>query len=304
MNKIKSHYDVIIIGGSFSGLSAALSLGRMQRSVLVIDNNKPSNINVAKAHNFLTRDGESPKEILSVARAQLKKYPTIHLHTGKVKNVEKNSEGFETTTDLEECFISKKIIIASGVKYILPPTKGFSECWGISIFNCPNCHAYEFANKRTGIIGNGNLGFGLAKIISQYSKYVTIYTEGPHEFSKKQFISLKNNKVDVVENEIESYLNTNGKLNYIQLKDGAKIACEVIYSMPQFEQHSNLAKKLGCKITDEGLISIDRLQRTTISGVFACGDCSSWARSIAVALANGNIAGVSTQNELFGEDFF
>lgn len=38
-----SIHDVIIIGGSYAGLSAALQLGRARRNVLVIDEGKRRN---------------------------------------------------------------------------------------------------------------------------------------------------------------------------------------------------------------------------------------------------------------------
>ena len=57
-------YDVIVIGGSFAGLSAALQLGRARRSVLVIDAGENRNRFAHAANGLLGHDGKSPAEIL------------------------------------------------------------------------------------------------------------------------------------------------------------------------------------------------------------------------------------------------
>lgn len=54
----KKNFDVIIIGGSYSGLSAAMALGRAMRQVLIIDSGKPCNRQTPYSHNFLTQDGK------------------------------------------------------------------------------------------------------------------------------------------------------------------------------------------------------------------------------------------------------
>ena len=72
-----NHYDVIIIGGSYSGLAAAMALGRAVKNVLVIDSGKPCNRQTPHSHNFLTQDGKTPKEIATLGRQQVEKYKTI-----------------------------------------------------------------------------------------------------------------------------------------------------------------------------------------------------------------------------------
>src|SRR6478736_2075584 len=55
-----NHFEVIIIGGSYAGLSAAMALGRSLRSVLIIDSKLPCNRQAPHSHNFITHDGEKP----------------------------------------------------------------------------------------------------------------------------------------------------------------------------------------------------------------------------------------------------
>src|SRR5947208_2647434 len=77
-----NRYDVIIVGGSYAGLSAAMSLGRSLRKVLIIDSGLPCNRQTPHSHNFITHDGETPKAIADKAREQVLKYTTVHIQQG------------------------------------------------------------------------------------------------------------------------------------------------------------------------------------------------------------------------------
>lgn len=71
-------YDVIIIGGSYAGLSAALQLGRARKNILVVDAGERRNRFASHSHGFLGQDGKAPGEIIAEARRQIEGYPTIH----------------------------------------------------------------------------------------------------------------------------------------------------------------------------------------------------------------------------------
>lgn len=71
------NYDVIVVGGSYSCMAAALQLVRARRSVLVIDGGKRRNRTASHSHGFLAQDGVDPAVIAGTARTQLKAYPTL-----------------------------------------------------------------------------------------------------------------------------------------------------------------------------------------------------------------------------------
>jgi thioredoxin reductase len=68
-------YDVIIVGGSYAGLSGAMALGRSLRTTLVIDGGDPCNKQTPHSHNFITHDGDTPAAIAQLAREQVAAYP-------------------------------------------------------------------------------------------------------------------------------------------------------------------------------------------------------------------------------------
>ncbi len=77
----------------------------------------------------------------------------------------------------------------------------------------------------------------------------------------------------------------------------------VLYSRLPFTQQCKLPQELGCMFTEEGYISVDAMQRTTIPGLYACGDNSSRMRTVAGAIATGTTAGMMLNKELIEEQF-
>src|SRR6185312_8346702 len=106
------NFDVIIVGGSYAGLSAAMSLGRALRSVLIIDNGLPCNRQTPHSHNFITQDGQTPAAIATKARHQVEAYKTVSFFNGTAVDTAKNENGLVVTTTDGQQFESKKLVLA------------------------------------------------------------------------------------------------------------------------------------------------------------------------------------------------
>lgn len=300
--KNKTLFDVIIIGGSYSGLAAAMALGRALRNVLIIDSGKPCNSQTPHSHNFLTQDGNSPKEISETAKSQVLNYKSVAFQKGIAVNVTKEDFGFGVKTDSKEIFKTKKIIFATGLKDIFPTIEGFSECWGISILHCPYCHGFEVRNEETGIISNGEIGFEFARLISNWTKILTVFTNGKSTFTKEQIEKLSSKNIQINEKEIVKVNHSEGKVESLEFANNSKVKVKAIYARPEFEQHCKIPEDLGCEINEQGLLKVDAFQKTTVKNIYVCGDNSAM-RSLAVAVSTGTMAGVVANKDLIEEEF-
>ncbi|MBK1897738.1 NAD(P)/FAD-dependent oxidoreductase [Chryseobacterium paridis] len=296
-------FDVIIIGGSYAGLSAAMALGRSLRNVLIIDGGKPCNAQTPYSHNFLTQDGKTPKEISNEATSQVKKYSSVEFYDGLAIKLLKTDSGFEVETQSGQRFKSKKLIIATGIKDIKPDISGFDECWGISVLHCPYCHGYEVKNEKTGIIGDGDFAFEFSKMISHWTKDLTLFTNGKSTLLEDQIKRLKEKNIYLDENEISSIEHINGKVENIIFKNGNQHPVKAIYAKVPFEQNLNISGDLGIEIAESGHIKTDAFYKTNVYGAYACGDSSSMMRSVANAVGSGNFAGAMVNKELIEEEF-
>jgi thioredoxin reductase len=296
-------FDVIITGGSYAGLSAAMTLGRSRRKVLVIDNGQPCNAPTPHSHNFLTHDGSTPDTIRTIARQQVQQYPTVSFHEGlAVKGWRQNNE-FYLVTDSGETFRGKKLVFATGIKDQLLPIKGFAACWGKSVIHCPYCHGYEFHSRKTAILATGEAAMHYALLVSNLTKDLTILTHGPQDFTAGQLEKLNRHNVGVVEKELSEIVHENGSVRSVTFRDGTELPFDAVYARVPFVQHSDIPVSLGCELTEQGYLKIDALHKTSVESVFACGDNSSMMRAVANAVAAGNFAGAVINKELAEAEF-
>lgn len=296
-------FDVIIIGGSYAGLSAAMALGRSLRNVLIIDSGLPCNRQTPHSHNFITQDGETPGAIAQKAREQVLSYPTVQFLNGEAVNGKQTDKGFVIITAAGDSFTAKKLIFATGIKDIMPAIPGFSECWGISVIHCPYCHGYEVRGRKTGIMANGNKALHLASLVHNLTDKITLLTIGKAAFAEEEFTRLQAHNIQVIEKPVASIEQANGQVQQVIFSDGSSIAFDAVYAAVPFVQHSDIPVALGCILTDQGYLKTDASQKTSVAGVFACGDNTGMMRSVASAVASGNMAGVMVNLELTKEAF-
>ena len=298
-----NNFDIIIIGGSYAGLSAAMALGRSLRTVLVIDNNLPCNRQTPYSHNFLTQDGETPSSIRQLAAEQVAKYDTVQFINGTALAANAKGDCFLVKTKEGNSYAARKLIFATGIIDKLPDWENFASCWGISILHCPYCHGYEARNKKTGLLANGDHGFEFAGLLRNWTADLTVFTNGRNSFSPDQQKILADKQIHVIDLDIKSIAATKGQIHQILFANGTSFDLDVLYTRPPFEQSCSLPAQLGCEINPDGYLVTDPLQKTTIKGVFACGDNSSRIRTVSHAVAMGTVAGLSLNRELADESF-
>jgi thioredoxin reductase len=294
-------YDVIIIGGSYAGLSAAMTLGRSLRQVLIIDAGQPANRQTPHAHNLIMHDGEPPAQLVALAHQQVLAYPGVSWLTGKVIEAAQTDSGFAVGTDTGESFRAKKLLLATGVFDQMPPIEGFAACWGISVLHCPYCHGYEVTGQRIGLLANGDTGIELVKLIGHWSKNLMLLTNGPATFTTEQRAFIDKKGVPIIDSPVRRIEHQNGQIEQVVFQDGTRVAFDAIFSRVPFRQHTNLADQLGCDLWQTGpvtgLIKADEFGRTNRPGVFAAGDNNTLMRSVAIAIGSGNKTGASINRE-------
>lgn len=303
-NKMNSKpFDVLIIGGSYSGLAAGMALGRALRHVLIIDSGNPCNQQTPHSHNFLTQDGSTPAAIAALAKQQVEQYHTVSFFTGLATAGTKTENGFEIRVASGETFRAKKVIFATGIRDLLPNIAGFADCWGISVLHCPYCHGYEVKQEKTGILGNGQYGFEFSRLLSNWTTDLTLFTSGASTLIAEQREQLEKHQITIVEKEIERLEHAHGSVQQIVFKDGTRSSVKAVYAAAPFVQHCPIPATLGCALTDEGYLKIDPFQETTVKGVFACGDNAVRMRTVANAIATGTATGIMVNKELIVEQF-
>ncbi|WP_434711260.1 NAD(P)/FAD-dependent oxidoreductase [Pseudomonas sp. R1-1] len=290
-------YDVIIVGGSYAGLSAGLQLARARRSVLVLDSGLRRNRFADTSHGFLGQDGRAPGDIAAEARAQLMAYPTVQWLADTAVEAVQVDAGFAVRTRTGEQLSAKRLILASGVIDELPDIEGLRPRWGQSVFHCPYCHGYELNQGAIGVLATSPLSIHHALMLPDWGP-TTFFINGVFEPDAEQLAQLAARGVRL---ETRRVRRIEGARTDVVLSDGEIVAVAGLFAMPRTRMASPLADQLGC-VFEEGpmgpFIQTDATQQTSVPGIFACGDAALAAGSVALAVGDGARAGAGTHRSL------
>lgn len=294
------HYDVIIIGGSFAGLSAAMQLARARRQVLLVDAARPRNRYAAHAHGFLGQDGVPPQEIVAIARAQLARYPTVSFLDGEAIQALAQDGGFVVVMAGGEQVRGARLILATGMRDELPPLPGLQARWGQTVLHCPYCHGFEVAGEPLGVLAAHPMSVHQAMLLPDWGP-TTYFTQGQFEPSPEDARHLGARGVNVERTPVVALLGDAPALTGVVLADGRELPLRALFVASRVHMASPLAGQLGCEF-DEGplgpVIRVDDMKQTTVPGVFAAGDASTPMSNATLASASGVMAGVCAHRSL------
>jgi thioredoxin reductase len=281
-----STYDCLIVGGGPAGLSAALTLGRCCRRVLVCDEGRPRNRHAMAAHGFLTRDGVPPLEILRLGREQLRPYG-VEVRRAKVVDARRTSGGFEVTLARGTRLCARTLLLATGVVDHLPTVPGLRECYGRSVHHCPYCDAWEVRGQPLAAFGHGERAVGLALLLTTWSSDVALCTDGRGRVAPEARAELARFGIALVEEPIARLDHEAGKLRALVFHSGRELSRRALFFNTGQQHRSPLALQLGCDMTARGVVRTGRFERTNVPGLFVAGDASRDVQSVVVAAAEG-----------------
>ncbi|MCT8165304.1 MULTISPECIES: NAD(P)/FAD-dependent oxidoreductase [unclassified Pseudomonas] len=290
-------FEVIIVGGSYAGISAGMQLARAHRKVLVIDAGNRRNRFAEHSHGFLGQDGRSPAVIVQEAREQLLAYPTVQWMVQSAVSAETLGNGFVVTTADGMQHSGRRLILAGGVTDELPAIAGLQERWGRSVFHCPYCHGYELGGGPIGVLAASPLAMHHAMMLPDWGP-TTLLLNGVFTPDDDQLAQLQRRGVRV---EQEAVVAVAGERADITLASGRVIEFAGLFTQPRTRMASTLPEELGCAFEDGPLgrfIKVDAMRETSVPGVFACGDASVAAGNVAIAVGDGARTGGAVHHSL------
>jgi thioredoxin reductase len=298
-------YDVIVVGAGSAGLSAALTLGRCRRRVLVADGGAPRNAPSGGVHGFLSRDGIKPAELLRLSREQLAPYPTVEIKELKITALAKQARGFaahgRTAQGHAWAGTARRILLATGVDDLLPPLPGFRELWGAGVLHCPYCHGYEVRDQPLAVYGRGKNVVGLALLLTNWSTDVVVVTDGPSHLTRYARQRLRRHHIEVHEKPLARLVGGPKGLRCIEFTDGTYLERTALFLHAPQEQRSPLAAELGARITGKGAVWVDKNSQTTVVGLYAAGDTVPGQQQALLAAGAGAKAAICLNEALTKE---
>lgn len=293
--------DVIIIGGSFAGLAAALQLGRARRTVTVLDTGLPRNRFAGHSHGLLGHDHKPPLDILAAARGQLARYPTIKLVNARAESVSGVIDDFSVRAGDGESLRARRVILSYGVTDQMPAVPGFAESWGTSVVPCPYCDGFEAAGQHWGFVWSGPQSLQSAKLFLDWTDKLTVFADG-RDIAPEVRADLERRKVQVVEGRIVEIAHRDGHIATVNLDTGRNVAVDILFAQPRTKPSATLHEALGLATTDTPtgtVLKVDERRVISIPGIYAAGDLTTpFLPSITQASSQGAMAGIFAQQSM------
>ncbi|ADU15288.1 NAD(P)/FAD-dependent oxidoreductase [Asticcacaulis excentricus] len=292
---------VIIIGGSFAGLAAALQLGRARRKVIVLDTGLQRNRFATRSHGVLGHDDKPPSEILAAARQQLARYPAIRMINARADSISGAIDNFSVFTGDGEAIRARRVILSYGVVDQMPDVPGFAENWGTSVIPCPYCDGFEVADQHWGLVWSGPQSMNQVRLFHDWTDRLTVFSD-VHDIAPDIRADLARRKVPVIDGRITGVVRHSRHGSTVNLDTGPNIAVDILFAHPRTKPSASLHETLGLATvnTPTGIVlKTDERRETSIPGIYAAGDLANpGIPSVTTAIWQGAMAGIFAQQSM------
>lgn len=269
-------YDVLVVGGGPAGLSAALNLGRSLARVLVVDADRPRNAATLNSHGFLTRDGVPPFELRRIAREELAAYPNVEIRSRvRVGSLTTTDAGFAAgigRREPSEQVTARSVLLATGLRETLPEVPNLRGFYGMTLFSCAACDAWELRGRSLALIGESADLADRARLISHWTPQLTVFTHGSDAVTTAEEAELATAGVTVVRSPIVELAGERGRIEAVRTADGAERPIDGGFVRPEWEADLSFLDGIAPDRDTAGHLLTDRSGRTSIPGLYAAGD--------------------------------
>ena len=327
--------DCVVVGGGAAGLSAAVNLGRMRRSVLLVDE-RDRFLWEHVAHNYLGfPDGIRGVDIRRLGWRHAAKYG-VRLLLGHVATAGRDGDRFRVTiarlpeggifghrpgpgiprdAEMAEMFddvpeggpvdvLARSVILATGVFGHFPDFPGRDECVGRSLFWCIHCEGYESIDQAVGVVGHDDDAVQTALDLLDFTDRVTLVAGRPEGFDvpAERLADLTAHGIAAYPSGVAEYDNEGGRMRALVLDDPVRtrVPVEQVYTIFQTRAANELARQLGVEMNSLGQIVVTPEQKTNVPGVYAAGDATCLHdHQLSAAVHEGNQAACAANYHLY-----
>ncbi len=275
-------YDIVVIGGSAGGLTAAITARRQypDKSILVIRRDEKALVPCGIPYIFGTL-GSIDENVMGDG---IYAKNNMELLIDEVTDIDRAAQVISVKNEGEIKY--DKMVLAAGSKPLTPPIKGIDKK---GVFSVKKDYYYLKALKeeiekveKIAIIGGGFIGVEFSDEIRKRGKEVCIIEMLPHclMIAFDEDISIKAEKL-LEENGVKLYTNEkvvefvgDEKVEKVRLESGKEIETDLVIVAIGALPNTDLAEKIGLELGPTKAIAVDRYMRTSDPNIFSAGDCA------------------------------
>jgi thioredoxin reductase (NADPH) len=297
---VEHDWDVIIVGGGFAGLSAAIYLGRAMRRTLVLDAEESLAKWEPDVQNYFGfPDGISGPELLRRGMDQAKRFGA-ELLVDEVERAEIDPAGGFFVHGRHVRFHSQCLLLTTGLYHLPPKVAGVSDCVGKTLFFCKDCDGYKVQGKAIVVIGHNEEAVEYALALTVYSPCVMIATNGGKiTWSAQHANWIDEYHIPVHREKIVRIEHESGCVSGLVFADELTAKADYVFTTRGDIYYSQLARQLGAELDPDGQIIVDHKQRTNIPGLYAAGCVTTANCQMIISAGHGAAAAQAINRRLF-----
>jgi len=296
-------YDLIIIGASAAGVSAAVYAARRQLNFIVLTTDVGGEVltsgEIENYPGFPKTDGVYLAEQFKLQLA----HNNVNIQENtKIEKIERLDQGFKVsgkTLQGPADWTADSVILASGAHPRTLDIPGEAEFRGRGVTYCTTCDGPLFKNKTVVTVGGGNSALESALMLAELASHVTIVNKNP-QFKGEQVLIDRistNPKINVIYNAKTVEIVGENIVTGLKYRDTASEQDKIIETQGIFIHAGSIPNSTMVDFvqkTPRDAVITDRLGRTDIPGFFAAGDVTDIAyKQIVIAAGHGAIAALS-----------
>ncbi|KAI0542848.1 hypothetical protein GGR58DRAFT_83 [Xylaria digitata] len=304
--------EVLIVGNSHAGLSAALTLARHQIDVLILDSNAPRNKWKTPTHVVPTWENRNPDDLRRASREELRKTGFVSFadaHVTTIKKPETNESLFVASDSYGGMWSGRKLLIATGVEFVFPSIEGYEENFPDRILHCLFTRGLEFKGSHSagllamGLAGTPHHAAMLVEDAQKFANIVTVYTNGDAQLGvgiRKALCERGEENPRIDDRKIVQLLrDPTGVSITIVFEDGEMATEGFLVHQPDTRANLEIVSQLGLETNERNdIVTRMPFYQTNVAGIFAAGDCASPFKMIPNAIFQGSNAGAGIAREL------
>jgi thioredoxin reductase (NADPH) len=300
--------DLAIVGAGPAGLTAAIYAVRAGLTAVVLERavigGQVAITPVIENYPGYMRIGG--KSLVDLISQQAVQYADIHVGE-QVKEIAKGGQAgkFHVKTN-RAIYITKGIIIATGVGNKALGATGERRLYGRGVSYCATCDGYFFKEgKKVIVVGGGNTAVTDALYLHNLGANVTmVHWRDALRAEAKLLESLKASGIPVLWNSEVKEIFGDKVVKSVKIENNKTYAvteapADGVFVAIGYEPNNEIAKALGLELDSEGYIKVDlTTMRTSVPRIYAAGDITGGLKQIVVAVGQGSIAAMSAFEDI------
>lgn len=303
----KAPFDVLVVGGGPAGAAAAIYAARKGiRTGIVAERFGGQILDTLAIENFISVQETEGPQLAAALEAHVRRYDVDIMNLQRAEKLTPIKEGFELQLASGGKLIGKTVILATGARWRNMNVPGEAEYRARGVAYCPHCDGPLFKGKKVAVIGGGNSGVEAAIDLAGVVAHVTLI-EFMEELRadavlQRKLHSLPN--VTVIKHaQTTEVLGDGGKVTGLAYKDRGTGKVHQLELAGIFVQIGLLPNTDWLKdtlaLSKSGEVEIDAKGQTSLSGVFAAGDCTTVPfKQIVIAVGEGAKASLAAFDHL------